>query len=159
MGKSAKKRKKERERKLREQQQQDKDPHADHQSPRLDPHRESSSPREQAIAKSPLVHRTPNNEPQVPGKSKSPRSIESSSPASATTTPTKEQTQMQIVGTDDNVNNNNKSARSFVATMILFSYAFLVFAARGVVIDFLEMNPEWSFSFLKADVGMLVPWQ
>jgi hypothetical protein len=40
------------------------------------------------------------------------------------------------VGQAFNVNNNNKSARSFVAMMILFSNAFLVFAARGVVIDF-----------------------
>ncbi len=34
------------------------------------------------------------------------------------------------------VDNNNNSARSLVATMFLFSYAFLVLAARGVVKDF-----------------------
>ena len=34
------------------------------------------------------------------------------------------------------VDNNNNSARSLIATMILLSYAFLVLAARGVVKDF-----------------------
>jgi hypothetical protein len=54
-------------------------------------------------------------------------------------------------------NNNNNNARSLAATMILWSSTFLVLAVRHVVKDFWEMDPEWNFLFMKADVWMLVP--
>jgi hypothetical protein len=43
---------------------------------------------------------------------------------------------LSTVGQAFDVDNDNNSARSLVATMFLFSYAFLVLAGRVVVKDF-----------------------